>query len=102
MIVISFSEISSNKLEFSVKGHSSNNRGKDVICAAVSALTQTFVRGLEKNLKARLKGNFLSGNCELMIEIPENLEQEFKIVVEIFKDGFRKIAETYSEQVKLI
>ncbi len=101
MIVISFSEIASNRLEFTVTGHSSNNRGKDIVCAAVSTLVQTFIRGIEKNLNAKLKGKFQSGDCKLLIEVPEKLAQEFKIISEIFKEGFHKIAESYPEQVKL-
>ena len=101
MIVISFSEIALNQLEFSVKGHSSNRKGEDIVCAAVSALTQTFIRGLEKNLKAEFKGKFRSGDCELLIEVPRESAREFKIISEIFKEGFHKIAESYPEQVKL-
>ena len=101
MIVISFSERASNQLEFAVKGHSSNDKGKDIVCAAVSALTQTFIRGIEKNLKAQFKGKFQTGDCELLIEVPKDLAREFKIISEIFKEGFHKIAETYPEQVKL-
>jgi uncharacterized protein YsxB (DUF464 family) len=101
MIVISFSEIASNKLELIIKGHSSSRKGEDIVCAAVSALTQTFVRGIEKNLKANFKGIFQSGNCELLIEVPIELTREFKIISEIFKEGFHKISESYPEQVKL-
>ncbi len=101
MIAISFSEITSNKLHFKVIGHSSTNKGNDIVCSAVSALTQTFIRGLENKLNAKLKGEFRSGYCDLIIEIPENFSEEFKIVCEIFKDGFYKISESYSEQVNL-
>ncbi|MBQ2593985.1 MAG: ribosomal-processing cysteine protease Prp [Candidatus Riflebacteria bacterium] len=101
MIVISFSEVASNKLELTVKGHSSNRKGEDIVCAAVSALTQTFVRGIEKNLKAEFKGKFQSGDCELLIEVPKESAKEFKIISEIFKEGFHKISESYPEQVKL-
>ena len=101
MIAVSFSEIAEDKVEFSVLGHSSTNKGNDIVCAAVSALTQTFVRGIEKNLNARFKGEFNSGNCNLLIEIPRENSEKFKIICEIFKEGFHKIAESYPEQVKL-
>lgn len=101
MIDICFSELASNKLKFSVIGHSSTEKGKDIVCSAVSALTQTFVRGIEKNLKARFKGEFLSGKCNLSIEVPVENSEKFKIICEIFKDGFYKISESYPEQVKM-
>ena len=83
MINICFSELAFNKIELIIKGHSSNNKGKDIVCAAVSALTQTFIRGIEKNLEAKFQGNFLSGNCNLLIEVPNKFSQEFKIVCNI-------------------
>lgn len=101
MIEICFSKLASNKLKFSVTGHSSTDKGKDIVCSAVSALTQTFVRGIEKNLKARFKGQFLSGNCNLSVEVPEENSEKFKIICDIFKDGFYKISESYPEQVKM-
>ncbi len=101
MIDICFSELTSNKLNFSVIGHSSTDKGKDIVCAAVSALTQTFLRGIENNLKAKFQGEFQTGKCNLSIEVPVEFSQEFKIICEIFKDGFYKIAESYPEQVKL-
>ena len=101
MIVIGFSEQACNRLNFSVIGHSSNEKGKDIVCSAVSALTQTFVRGIEKNLKAKFKGEFQSGNCDLSIEVPEENSEKFKIICDIFKDGFYKISESYPEQVKM-
>ncbi len=101
MISVCFSEIDSNKLEFKVLGHSSNNKGNDIVCSAVSALTQTYIRGIENHLDAKLKGNFESGNCELLIEVPETISDKLKIVSEIFKDGFRKISESYPKQLKL-
>jgi uncharacterized protein YsxB (DUF464 family) len=102
MINICFSELAFNKIELIIKGHSSNNKGKDIVCAAVSALTQTFIRGIEKNLEAKLQGNFLTGNCDLLIEVPNKFSQEFRIVCNIFKEGFHKISESYPEQVNLI
>ena len=101
MIDICFSEIASNKLKFSVIGHSSSEKGKDIICAGVSALTQTFIRGIEKNLNAKFIGEFQPGKCNLTIEVPNEFSKEFKIICEIFRDGFNKISESYPEQVKL-
>jgi uncharacterized protein YsxB (DUF464 family) len=101
MISICFSELASNKLKLSIIGHSSTDKGNDIVCSAVSALTQTFVRGIEKNLKARFKGEFLSGKCNLSIEVPEENSEKFKIICDIFKDGFSKISESYPEQVKM-
>ena len=101
MITVSFPEIKAGHLHLKVEGHSSVNKGNDIVCAAVSALTQTFLRGIEKNLKAEFKGEFQSGKCDLLIEVPKFSEDKFEIICEVFRDGFREIAKSYPEQVKL-
>lgn len=102
MITVCFSDCSQNKVILKVKGHSSEDKGNDIVCAAISALTDTFLRGLETNLKAQLKGSFKPGDCDVMAEVSGNRAKEFKIICEIFKNGFHKISESYPEQVKLI
>lgn len=102
MITVSFPKVVTNRFHFTVLGHSSEHKGYDIVCASVSTLVQTYLRGLERNLNAEFVGNFQAGNCDLEITIPENKVNEFKIISEVFRDGFRDIAVAYPEQVKLI
>lgn len=102
MVDVSFSEISETKLHFLISGHCSNNKGNDIVCAAVSALAQTFLRGIELSLNATFAGDFKSGDCNLLIEVPKDKAREFKIICEIFKNGFHEISKSYPERVNLI
>ncbi|PKL48917.1 MAG: hypothetical protein CVV42_07950 [Candidatus Riflebacteria bacterium HGW-Riflebacteria-2] len=101
MILVDFTE-DDKGVRLRVSGHSSQaDKGKDIVCAAVSALIQTFAGGVENELKAVLEGNLEAGNCDLRVNVTENRHQEMTAVYNVFKFGFRKIAESYPEQVKL-
>ncbi|KAF1080231.1 MAG: hypothetical protein GQF41_3399 [Candidatus Rifleibacterium amylolyticum] len=101
MILVDFTE-DDKGVSLKVSGHSGHSdKGKDIVCAAVSALIQTFAGGVEGELKAVLGGNLDAGNCNIRVEVTKNRLQELKSVYKVFKFGFRKIAESYPEQVKL-
>jgi len=101
MILVDFTE-DDKGVSLSVSGHSDQaGKGNDIVCAAVSALIQTFAGGVESELKAVLSGNLEAGNCNIRVKSGENKHQELKAVYKVFKFGFRKIAESYPEQVKL-
>ena len=54
---------------FSVSGHSGTAEyGKDIICAAVSALAQTALLGLGKHLHRRLDYKVASGDLYMHLE----------------------------------
>jgi uncharacterized protein YsxB (DUF464 family) len=102
MILVDFAE-DGKGVSLSVSGHSyHSDPGKDIVCAAISALIQTFAGGVESELAAELSGHFETGDCDLRIEVNESQQQRLKDVYKVFKFGFRKIAESYPEQVKLI
>lgn len=101
MILVDFTE-DDKGVSLKVSGHSSQaDKGNDIVCAAVSALIQTFAGGVESELKAALSGNLEAGNCNIRVQSAESMCQELKAVYKVFKFGFRKIAESYPEQVKL-
>lgn len=102
MITVSFPKDVSRNFRLVVKGHSSEEKGKDIICSSVSSLVQTYLRGIEKHLGAKFTGNFQPGICDLEIEVSCEMLAKFTIVSEIFRDGFLEIAKAYPKQVKLI
>jgi len=103
MISVSFEWAESCSVRFKVKGHSGlKPKGEDIVCAAVSALTQTFAAGSEQFLSAVCKGKIVQGNADILIKVPENKSDELKLLTNVFKHGFRKIAESYPEQLTLI
>ncbi len=101
MIQIDFTE-DDDCVGLRVAGHSDlADKGSDIVCSAVSALIQTFAGGVESELQAVLSGNLDAGNCNLRVCVPESRKQALKAVFKVFKFGFRKIAGSYPEQVKL-
>lgn len=71
--------------------------GKDIVCAAVSALLQTFVLWLKNEygemLNLKKKKGFLS------FTFPADNKSEF--VLSIFLNGLKEISRTYSKYVTL-
>lgn len=103
MIRIDFSEVADGNVSLSITGHSgSAEKGKDIVCAAVSALAQTFAAGLEKELKAVITGQISDGDFQLQAKVPSEVEKELKILYNVFKFGFQKISQSYPEHVQLI
>lgn len=60
---------------FDVSGHANTApHGQDIVCAAVAALTQTAVLGLECHLQRSFKLDITSGRLSLMLEgLPDQL-----------------------------
>lgn len=58
---------------FSVGGHANTApHGQDIVCAAVSALTQTAVLGLEKHLQIPISLDIASGKLNVELDVPPN------------------------------
>jgi uncharacterized protein YsxB (DUF464 family) len=102
MIQIDFPEAKDGRVTLRVSGHSGQNqRGNDIVCAAVSALVQTFAGGVESSLQARIFGKIDSGNCDLEVQVTEAQGQELQLLSNVFRFGFLKISQSYPEHVKL-
>ncbi|HAE39741.1 MAG TPA: hypothetical protein DCG57_14075 [Candidatus Riflebacteria bacterium] len=101
MIQVDFTD-DGNAVCLKVTGHAGlADKGSDIVCSAVSALIQTFAGGVESELQASLSGHLDSGNCNIRIQVDESHKQSLRAVYKVFKFGFRKIASSYPEQVKL-
>lgn len=103
MIVVDFPEPTEGFLKLKVSGHAGKSaRGYDIVCSAVSTLTQTLAGGIQNGLEAEVSGRLDSGDTELLIRVePENSEA-LKLVCKVFRFGFQKISESYPEHVKMI
>lgn len=102
MIVVDFPEAANCRVCLKVTGHSGfEDKGKDIVCAAVSTLVQTFVGGVETELEALVKGNLTQSNCNLEILVTPERQPELATICKVFKFGFLKICESYPEHVKL-
>ena len=75
MITINIKRNKKNEIvSFSLNGHAGYDvNGKDIVCAAVSAVTNMVLIGLNENLSIKLKFEKSDGGF-LKIEIPEDIE----------------------------
>lgn len=90
---------------FSTKGHSGYaEEGEDIVCSAVSALTQTAVMGITELLKlpaaVEIRDAWLY--CMLDRDITEANRQKAELILETMALGLRSIADSYSDYLKLL
>lgn len=88
-------------MAFQVKGHAGHGSyGTDIVCAAVSALTQAAVIGLEEYLElqpvVRIEEGFL--NCRLPT-LPEARRDQVAAILETMVLGLRAIARDYPKRI---
>ena len=75
-------------------------RGEDIVCAAVSALTQTAVMGLEQVAKAKVEYRMGEGSLFCKAEgVQENSKAQ--AILETMALGLREIEEQYPDYVKI-
>lgn len=104
MIRITFFLQQGNKIKrFSVTGHANFSRhGEDIVCAAVSAIAQTAVIGLQNNFGESVEVEQQEGR--LICVIPELKPEEEIVADAIIKTmfwGLRSIEEQYGEHIHL-
>lgn len=92
-------------ISFLAKGHTGYSaRGEDIVCAAVSALTQTAVLGLIHNLGLEpvvdIKDGYLS--CLLPSDLTEEKKREANLILEVMLTGLKEIAEEHPKYLKVI
>lgn len=71
--------------------------GRDIVCAAVSALLQTFALWLEREYRERLNLEKKKGFLSLTFPVDERS----KFVLSIFLSGLKEISKNYSKYVVL-
>lgn len=101
MISVVFPPEEDGSLVLKVTGHSgSGEKGRDLVCAAVSSLVLTMLGGLECE-GATISGTIEDGVCDIRAVSVRGSEESFSSVARVFRFGFRRIAETYPEFVKM-
>lgn len=80
-----------------VSGHANYaENGKDIVCAAVSTLTQTLIASIEVLTADKIKYNISTGFVEIKHGI---LSEKAQFLMESFFIGCHMIAETYPDNV---
>lgn len=84
---------------FSVTGHAHTApRGQDIVCAGVSALTQTAFLGLSQHLERQVSFVMKSGELALEIAEPDELTSA---ILETMVLGLQEIAQNYPTSVQI-
>lgn len=82
-----------------VKGHANYAEpGQDIVCAAISTLSQVFVASVEDLTAAQIKTAQTGGYMEIVIE--ESTERA-QVLLDSFLLGCRMIADEYPDNVRV-
>lgn len=88
-----------NLIGFTTSGHSDySESGSDIVCSAVSALTQTALLGLLRFAKEQTHYQIEQGLLTLHIDYPT---QESSVILETMVLGLEEIARQYNQYVVL-
>lgn len=83
-----------------VDGHAGYaERGNDIVCAGVTALTQTLIGSLEELTSDDIKYDISPGRANINYG---NLSEESKILVDSFFIGICMIAEEFPDYVRVV
>jgi uncharacterized protein len=72
--------------------------GKDIVCAGVTALTQTLIQSIENLTDDKIEYRISPGKVEVEYR---NLSEKLKTLVDSFFIGICLIAEEFPEHVKV-
>lgn len=86
---------------FSVTGHANTApHGEDIVCAGISALTQTAILGLQNHLGRTCKLDIASGKLNLeLCDAPDGLTDA---ILETMVLGLMEIAKINSQSVRMV
>lgn len=75
-------------------------RGKDIVCSAVSTLTQTLIASLEELTEDEFSYQAKAGNVNIVFE--KDLTERGQLLVESFFIGANGVAAAYPDHVKVV
>ena len=91
--------VSVRKDGIEISGHAGYaEAGKDIVCAGVTALTQTLIRSLEGLTSDEIKYEISPGRADIHYR---NLSEEGKLLVDSFFIGVCQITNEFPEYVRI-
>lgn len=85
---------------YKVEGHSDlAEAGQDIVCAAVSAITQTPILGLERHLKRHIVYKIFDGVLNVKLDKADELTQA---ILASMQFAMQDVASKYPENVRII
>lgn len=92
-------EITRRDGSITIKGHAGYaERGQDIVCAAVSALTQVFIASVDKLTDDDIKAVISAGNTVIQYG---DLTERAQVLLNSFFIGIQMIAEAYPAHVTM-
>lgn len=86
--------------QITVTGHAGYApRGQDIVCAAVSTLTQCLVRALDQLTPGRAASQLVIGEALIRLEYPS---EDTQLLVDAYRVGIAALAEAYPDNVELV
>lgn len=73
--------------------------GKDIVCAGVTALTQTLVKSIEDLTEDKIEYDISPGRADIKFR---NLSEKAKALVDSFFVGIRLIADEFPENIRIV
>lgn len=91
--------VSVRKDGITVNGHANYaETGKDIVCAGVTALTQTLIRSLEDLTRDEIEYEISPGRADIHYR---NLSEEGTLLVDSFFIGICQIADEFPDHVRI-
>ena len=91
-------EVSRSKESIRICGHAGDaEHGKDIVCAAVTALAQTLIMSVEELTDDEIQYEISSGRVEIHYR---DLSEAGKLLVDSFFIGIERIAEAFPQNVQ--
>ncbi len=86
---------------FEAKGHAqAGPRGKDIVCAAVSVLTDSVFLGLDRHLKREMEWSAVSGDISVRLkEAPDDLTEAILVTMVL---GLTEIQKIYPDKLRIL
>lgn len=93
-------DISVSKDTIKIRGHAEYaENGKDIVCAAVTALVQGFTESVEKLTGSNIKQDISPGRADINID-DENLG-EVRLLMDSFFIGISLVADEFPDYVRV-
>lgn len=93
-------EVSVRNDSISISGHAGYaENGKDIVCAGVTALTQTLIKSIEDLTNDKIKYEISPGRADIKWR---NLSDRSKNLVDSFFIGINMIADEYPDFVRIV
>ena len=91
--------VSVRKDGIQISGHANYaETGKDIVCAGVTALTQTLIGSIEDLTRDEIEYEILTGKVDIHYR---NLSKEGKLLVDSFFIGICLIADEFPDHVRI-